>query len=127
MRLRRYIDLVCDTIYSREEITIRTFIAQEVVPGREGFIDAELIFWDESRLILSETIIMEGTSLVKTDYTYHFQDAQNNLIFRYDNAPHHPEIPTHPHHKHTPKGLEPTRPPNLWDIMRETDKHLYGE
>ena len=70
---------------------------------------------------------MEGTSLVKTDYTYHYQDRQNNLIFRYDNAPHHPEVSTHPHHKHTPQGLEAANPLNLWDILRETDAHLYGD
>jgi Family of unknown function (DUF6516) len=36
------------------------------------------------------------------DYRYHFQDAQNNLIFRYDSTPHFPELHSFPHHKHLP-------------------------
>nr|WP_253881088.1 MULTISPECIES: DUF6516 family protein [Microcystis] len=34
------------------------------------------------------------------DYRYHFQDEQNNLVFRYDSTPHFPNLSTFPHHKH---------------------------
>jgi len=27
-------------------------------------------------------------------------NVNDEMIFRYDNAPHHPEIATHPHYKH---------------------------
>ncbi len=27
-------------------------------------------------------------------------DSADKMVFRYDNAPHHPEVATHPHHKH---------------------------
>jgi len=33
-------------------------------------------------------------------YSYYWLDDENNLIIGWDNAPHHPEISTHPHHKH---------------------------
>jgi hypothetical protein len=33
-------------------------------------------------------------------YSFHLQDAQGQCVFRYDNSPHHPELPTFPHHKH---------------------------
>lgn len=90
-------------------------------------MDADLLFWDGSRLVVAETLIVEGTSLVKTDYAYHFQDAQSNLIFRYDNAPHHPGIATHPHHKHTPNQVEAAAPPNLWEVLQEAEAHLYPQ
>ena len=46
-------------------------------------------------------------------------DKDKNLIFRYDNAGHHPEIATFPHHKHTPNGIEESNEPNMEDIMKE--------
>jgi len=33
-------------------------------------------------------------------YAYYWLDAQNNLIIGWDNAPHHPHLSTHPHHKY---------------------------
>jgi hypothetical protein len=44
-------------------------------------------------------------------------------VFRYDNAPHHPEIATHPHHKHIgPKDrLAPADQPNLSQIFAEIE------
>ncbi len=33
-------------------------------------------------------------------YRFHWQDEAGRLLKRWDNAAHHPEIPTHPHHVH---------------------------
>lgn len=52
-------------------------------------------------------------------YSYHLMDEHGNVIFRYDNAPHHPEIETFPHHKHTPSGIEPTSEPSFANVMQE--------
>jgi len=35
-----------------------------------------------------------------TKYSFHWQDARARLRKRWDNASHHPELPTHPHHVH---------------------------
>ncbi|MDP2778405.1 MAG: DUF6516 family protein, partial [Anaerolineales bacterium] len=58
-------------------------------------------------------------------YGYTFmQDSKR--IFRYDNAPHHPEISTHPHHKHSgPRDtLSATQEPTLSQILSEIEKLL---
>ena len=34
------------------------------------------------------------------NYSFHWQDKNGILIIRWDNAPHHIKIKTHPHHKH---------------------------
>jgi hypothetical protein len=53
-------------------------------------------------------------------YTYLHNDQ---LIFRYNNAPHHPEIATHPHHKHIgPENrLAPADQPSLGQIFTEIE------
>lgn len=68
-------------------------------------MEARLLFWDGSLLEFVEVLTVRGVILVKTDYVYHHQDSNNNLIFRYDNAPHHPEIASLPHHKHLPNQI----------------------
>jgi hypothetical protein len=35
-----------------------------------------------------------------TKYSFHWQDADGQLRKRWDNAAHHPEVLTHPHHVH---------------------------
>jgi hypothetical protein len=125
MRLKQHISRIQAILYSRQEITINSFRVHEIVPNQSGIIEGRLGFWDNSLLEFSEFLVTRGTVLVKTDYAYHYQDTHNNLIFRYDNAPHHPEISSHPHHKHTPLGIESARPPHLNDVLREIDQHLY--
>jgi len=52
---------------------------------------------------LKDGSILYVRELVKADcsfYSYHWQDAEGNLLLRWDNAPHHPAIPTFPHHLH---------------------------
>jgi hypothetical protein len=76
-------------------------------------------------LEFTETLTEQGVVLIKTDYAYHYQDAEDTLIFRYDNAPHHPEVATHPHHKHASTGVEAASLPHLNDVLHEIDQHLY--
>jgi len=50
-------------------------------------------------------------------------DQMVDLI--YDNVPHHPEIKTHPHHKHIRDSVVATQPPDLGEVLREIDAVLY--
>lgn len=56
-------------------------------------------------------------------YSYHYQDADDKLIFRYDMAPHHQEIGTFPHHKHSAGevAVESTAP-SLADVLEEIER-----
>lgn len=58
-----------------------------------------LYFWDGSRLTIEEAVSTEHgyPEILRYSYTYIKGDAH---IFRYDNAPHHPDISTFPHHKY---------------------------
>ena len=69
---------------------------------------------------------MERNVIVKTRYAYHYQDKDDELIFRYDNVPHHPEVKTHPHHKHVGNKILPTQPPDLSEVLREIDEMIYS-
>lgn len=44
--------------------------------------------------------IKEYIDTYERNYSYHWLDLNGNLIIRWDNAPHHKNIRTYPHHFH---------------------------
>lgn len=127
MRLERYINRLLDTIYSRKGFTIEYLEWNVEADERGGFIGVRLRYWDDSFLELDETMVVEyGIVLNKISYRYHYQSADGTMIFRYDNAPHHPELSGFPEHVHRPDGVEPADAPDLSEALREADGHLYG-
>jgi hypothetical protein len=46
-------------------------------------------------------------------------DDRQALIFRYDNAPHHREVGTFPHHKHEQDQVSASQEPTLFDVLFE--------
>ena len=65
-----------------------------------GIIEGELLFADESVLHFIEFVNVKETTEVY-NYSYHYQNRNGDLNFRYDMAPHHRKMQTFPHHKHT--------------------------
>ena len=87
-----------------------------------GLIRCRVTFWDGSFLEIYEVISTELGYPVRINYAYTYL-RNDQIIFGYDNAPHHPEIATHPHHKHIgPKDrLAPADQPNLGQIFTEIE------
>lgn len=57
------------------------------------------------KIIFSDSTILEATeieifSLKKRKYAYHWMDSNFQLLIRWDNALHHKQISSFPHHKH---------------------------
>lgn len=62
-------------------------------------------------------------------YAYHWEDPLGNLLVRWDNADHWPEIPTHPHHKHIGEkhNVQPSFEPDLESVLMEIERRLVGK
>jgi len=78
---------------------IETILVKDKRSLHIGVIEGEIFFIDESKLNFIEFVNVRETIEVYK-YSYHYQDRNSDLIFRYDMAPHHQEIKTFPHHKH---------------------------
>ncbi len=52
-------------------------------------------------------------------YAYYWLDNDNKLKIGWDNAPHHPKITTHPHHKHFEQqsNVQPSEEENLEAVL----------
>ena len=82
-----------------------------------GFIGGLLQFNDDSELHLRE-FVDTSLSEPRLMYAYHYQDANEALVFRYDNATHRPLLPQ-PEHKHTPSGVQVSPAPTLAQVIDE--------
>ena len=51
-------------------------------------------------------------------YSYYWLRANESVLIGWDNAPHHPEIATFPHHKHQAGRIEPSTEQNLQDVLQ---------
>jgi hypothetical protein len=88
-------------------------VLQRLALSREVF---ELI--DGTQLFFTEYVDCRYR-LEKLNYSYHCQDENGTLIFRYDNAPHKPVF-TLRNHKHEQTGnIIATEPPELSEILDE--------
>jgi len=50
-------------------------------------------------------------------FRFHYMDAENNLILRWDSAPHHRHLCTFPFHVHTPQGPQEHPPITLLEVL----------
>ena len=90
-----------------------------------GLIRCRISFWDGSYLDLYEAVSTELGYPVRVHYAYTYL-REGQRVFRYDNSPHHPEIVTHPHHKHIgpTDRLAPADQPSLSQVLAEVEGWL---
>jgi hypothetical protein len=75
-------------------------------------------------LAVSEAILVVEGQITYLDYRYHFQDGENQLIFRYDSTPHFPDLDTFPHHKHLRDQVITSQKPDLSNVLQEVATFL---
>lgn len=71
------------------------------------FRKSETVFYLNIRIHFvnnSELHVREYTDADHRKYSFHWQSLNGDLIIRWDNAPHFPDLITFPHHKHLASG-----------------------
>jgi len=82
-----------------------------------GFIQDSLEFLQGSQLFFREYVDLQE-SIEKLSYSFHYQDQYNNLIFRYDNAKHKPNL-GYSEHKHIRDKIMPSKIPEIEQVILE--------
>jgi hypothetical protein len=75
-------------------------------------VKAEIV--DGSTLHVRELLAAD-----RSKYAYQWQTASGETLLRWDNAPHHPDIPTHPDHKHDRDHILPSPRASIEDVLAE--------
>lgn len=113
-------------VHSRGDAQIERLVLQPV-SSEEARVRGRLRFTDGSLLEFREAVIVDAGEIIKLAYTYHYQGADGKRIFRYDNAPHYPDLPGFPEHKHEDDRVLPAPALDLGDVLREIDGYLYPD
>ena len=102
------------TLESLQDELIKSF---EILDFKSGeafyFLKIRAILIDDSLLH-----IKEYSSFESYFYSYHWQGSDGSLRIRWDNSPHHRDLPTFPDHKHVTQ-LEESREMCLADVLQE--------
>ena len=106
-------------------LTISPFVHEPILSFDDRkdawFVRGDIYFIDNSRLHFRELFVGQGNP-VKIAYSYHYQRADETMVFRYDNAPHYPNLPTAPHHKHTSdENVIAANSPEFESVLREIE------
>ncbi|MGL5035873.1 MAG: toxin-antitoxin system TumE family protein [Microcystaceae cyanobacterium] len=92
-------------------------LTKKLYNTNQGYISGSIVFENDHRLDFVE---VKNTDIkAKIKYRYHYMDEHQVMIFRYDNAPHHAEIKTFPHHKHEVESVKASLEPMLDDVLLE--------
>lgn len=96
--------------------------SQEIVSIKQGqsiyYLKCNVLLIDNSELYIEEKFMDNNL-----EYSYHWQDQSKKLIKRWDNAPHHKQIITYPHHVHEP-DIGPSFSPSFSSVLKEIEKIL---
>jgi hypothetical protein len=72
----------------------------------------------------SELHIREYSDPLERNYSYHWQSQNGELIIRWDNSPHYPDLFNAPHHKHQSGKVEPSGDIILDDVLKAISKEI---
>ena len=114
--LSQYFGDIEDSIRRLERANVERY-EEEVLTSSRANLRIRIRFLSGHLLEVNEAIVIEANQLKHLGYRYHFQDQQNNLIFRYDNTPHFPDLKSFPHHKHLKDKVEDSVEPLILSIL----------
>jgi hypothetical protein len=117
-RLSDYLIKIQIEINNLNDVYIERY-EEEIVASDRITLRIRLRFENGSMLALNEAVIEKNDNLKHLGYRYHFQDRQNNLIFRYDNTPHFPHLNSFPNHKHIPDNVIECDKPSILHVITE--------
>ncbi len=90
-----------------QNFVIQTYdIVRKEISDVDGKIRIKLALINNDRLDLFEYIVVVNEQIITKKYHFHWQDKNNKLKFRWDNAPHHKELENFPHHIHYNDKIE---------------------
>jgi hypothetical protein len=124
------IDAYLDTIKERF-VTDPIVTSFQTIRERSTLVDGHL----RARLELSDGSRLEFSAYVQRSpageiavitYSYHWADADNQLIKRWDNTPHFPDLPGFPDHMHDGVTGQVTtgQPMSIFAVLNEIAKQI---
>ena len=113
MKVREYFASIQRGVLSAPHV-IQSDLAFDEISESECYISGILTLTGGFELHVAEYAVSEP-KIERLKYRYHLQTNEGVLVARWDNAAHHPEVSTHPYHRHTMDGQ--VKPAGAMDIL----------
>ena len=119
-RVKPYFLWILDLLQSDPRV-ISVKIVRERYSMENGFIQISVNLNKENRLeIFDYYSVIEGLE----DYRYQLMGNDNVLIARWDTAPHHPELKTHPYHLHNKNEVVESKKMTILSLLQDLGKFI---
>jgi len=121
-----YLDAVKERLLT-DPVVSSFRIIRERVTLTDGHLRARLALSDSSLFEFSEYVQRSPDGQINVViYSYHWADADGNLIRRWDNTPHFPDLPGFPHHIHDGRTgtVGAGRPVSISSVLDEVARSL---
>jgi len=124
MLLTEYLSGLVKSIdeYSKSGYVLTSELKIDARTEKIGLIKGTIIFINNSKLFFTEYLDLTYR-IEKLTYSFHYQDKNSNLIFRYDNAVHKPPL-SFEYHKHIRNHIIQSEIPELRDVLEEIISNL---
>ena len=123
MRVEDYFQLIREAIETCGVVQTSN-LAYDKRGTHAGYIRGEVYFVDGSVLHVRKFVDVE-IMIDRLMYVYHYMDADQTFIFRYDNTGHHQKLnlSTYPHHKHegSETNVVASPAPDLASVLNEIE------
>ena len=121
--LSDYLNQVEQVVVLYSNVYVERYEEEILTPNRAN-LKIRLRFNQTHLLEINEAIVVTDNQLQFLDYRYHFQNGNNQLVFRYDSTPHFPNLPNFPHHKHLPDDVIAANKPDISQVLQEVNELL---
>jgi Family of unknown function (DUF6516) len=115
VKAREYYAVVQAAILAAPHV-IRSDITFDEVTDSECYIRGILTMTGEIELHLAEYTITDP-EIKRLKYRYHLQTLNGEMLARWDNAPHHPEVKSHPDHLHKDSKAHPSPAMDIENVL----------
>jgi Family of unknown function (DUF6516) len=119
MTIEAYLDSIKERFVT-DPIVTSFHVIRERSTLIDGHLRAQLVLADGSQLEFSEYVQRSPSGEIAViTYSYHWADADNQLIRRWDNTPHFPDLPGFPDHIHDGATGEvmPGQPMSIFAVL----------
>lgn len=103
--------------YSKTGLILFSDVMVDYRTEKIGIVKGTLVFLNESKLFFTEYLDLRY-KINKLAYSFHYQDKDGNLIFRYDNASHKPKL-DYEDHKHIGGRILQSEIPEMKNVLEE--------
>jgi len=117
-----------ESIFSRlaaTDFVINTSLLREYSNSQKGHLRMRLTFTGGSFLEFYEYIeAAEAGNIHVLTCAFHWSTAARELIQRWDNTPHHPELENFPHHIHLGETVKTGQAMDIFCVLDEIEREL---